>query len=344
MFEMNVVVLWDDRCFLVCLENCGFCIFIERMKVICFQMFLGVSLMLCGNRLWNLQNLCMVLSRFWCRLFIWVLFWVVGIRLMQFFCIDLLFLGSYSRVQFIVFLEFLRLLQKGLLGRCGSLVIVLVRQECRLFLKCYLMCLLVFLFLNIMFSFGYSIVLVLSICLRWLIENFVELKYFGFGQKCMLVLVLCLLIVLMIFRLLFLKLLVKVIWYLLVLCLMCILIWVESVFIIEMLILCKLLENWQFLFENLLLVCSLVRISLMFGMFFFGWMFIGMLWLLLMIFSELFWCRIICMFFVWLVRVLLMLLLMIFWVRWLGWVVLVYIFGCLCIGLRLERILMVFVL
>lgn len=82
----------------------------------------------------------------------------------------------------------------------------------------------------------------------------------------------------------------------------------------------------------------------MFGMFFLGWMFIGMLWLLLVILIELLVSNIILMFLVWLVRVLFIELLMIFCVRWFGCEVLVYMLGWCLIGLRLERILILVVL
>lgn len=75
-------------------------------------------------------------------------------------------------------------------------------------------------------------------------------------------------------------------------------------------------------------------------MFFFGCMFIGILWLLFIICNELFLNKVILIVEVCFVSVLFILLLIIFCVKWFGCVVLVYIFGCLCIGLRLFNILM----
>lgn len=168
---------------------------------------------------------------------------------------------------------------------------------------------------------------------------FGELKYFLFGQKCIMVLVLCLFIVFIIFRLVVFLLLVNLMWCILLLCLMNIFSFFDRVLIIDMLMLCRLLENWQFLLENLLLVCSVVRIIFISGFFCIGCGFMGMLWLLFFIFMLLFLSRVMWMFLVCLVSVLFMELFIIFWIRWLGWLVLVYIFGCLCIGFRFERIL-----
>lgn len=79
--ETNAAASRDDRRSLVCPENCGSCIFIERTKAIRSQTSSGASLTPRGNRLRNSQNSRMASSRPWRRPFTWVPPWAVGIRL-----------------------------------------------------------------------------------------------------------------------------------------------------------------------------------------------------------------------------------------------------------------------